>query len=91
MNAKKTRPGREFTEGLEHLTLVTQLGLTMAGSIGLGFFAGFYLDRWLGTRGLFLIVFILLGVAGGFITVFREITKTLAQGEDENQDTPQKD
>ncbi|MBW1714077.1 MAG: AtpZ/AtpI family protein [Deltaproteobacteria bacterium] len=58
---------------VEYLALVSQLGLTMAGSIGLGFALGFYLDRWLGTRGIFLVVFILLGVAGGGWTCYRQV------------------
>ena len=50
-----------------------QLGLTMAGSIGLGLAVGYYLDRWLGTGGLLLVLFILLGVFGGGITCYRQI------------------
>jgi len=50
-----------------------QLGLTMAGSIGLGLAIGYYLDRWLRTGGLLLVLFILLGVIGGGITCYRQI------------------
>ena len=57
----------------ENLVLVSQLGLTMAGSILFCFIIGLYLDRWLGTRGLFTIVFILFGVFGGGVTVYRRI------------------
>ena len=57
----------------ENLVLVSQLGLTMAGSILFCFVIGLYLDRWLGTRGLFSIIFILLGVFGGGVTVYRRI------------------
>ncbi len=52
--------GKETRKILEQLTMVSQLGLTMVGSIGLGFAIGFYLDKWLGTRGIFLTLFILL-------------------------------
>lgn len=58
---------------LEHLALVTQLGLTMAGAILLCFAIGYYLDKWLGTKGLFITVFILLGIAGGGYTAYRQI------------------
>lgn len=67
--------GREYKELMEQLTLVTQLGLTMAGSIIFGFAVGYYLDKWLGTRGLFLSVFTILGIIGGGYTVYRQIIK----------------
>ncbi|KIX15816.1 ATP synthase [Dethiosulfatarculus sandiegensis] len=57
----------------DHLALVTQVGLTFAGSLLLCFAVGYWLDEWLGTKGLFITVFILLGVAGGGYTVYRQI------------------
>ncbi len=58
------------------MTMVMQLGLTMAGSILLCFAIGYYLDKWLNTKGLFITVFILLGIAGGGYTVYRQIMET---------------
>lgn len=58
---------------IEYLALVSQLGLTMAGSIVLCFAIGFFLDMWLGTRGVFITIFIILGIVGGGITVYRQI------------------
>lgn len=60
---------------IEYLALVTQVGLTMAGSIALCFMIGYFLDKWLGTRGLFLVVFIILGIVGGAVTVYRQISQ----------------
>jgi ATP synthase protein I len=57
----------------ENAALVMQIGLTMVGSIMFCFFVGLYLDRWLGTRGVFLILFILFGIVGGAVTVYRQI------------------
>jgi ATP synthase protein I len=57
----------------DDLTLVTQLGLTMAGSILFCFAIGYCLDKWLHTKGLFISIFILLGVAGGGYTAYRQI------------------
>jgi len=76
-------PGREsvlvdFTKHrgwAEDLIIVSQLGLTMAGSIVLCFFVGLYLDRWLGTGGVFLVIFTLLGITGGGATAYRRITE----------------
>lgn len=61
----------------ENLSVVMQIGLTMAGCILFCFFIGFYLDKWLGTRGVFIAVFIVLGVIGGGVTVYRQIMQTL--------------
>ncbi|MEE9436616.1 MAG: AtpZ/AtpI family protein [Candidatus Adiutricales bacterium] len=67
--------GNNYKILLEQMALVTQIGLTMAGSIILCFFIGYFLDKWLGTRGIFLIIFILLGIAGGGWTVYRQIMR----------------
>jgi F0F1-type ATP synthase assembly protein I len=61
----------------ENLSIVMQIGLTMAGCILFCFFIGFYLDKWLGTRGVFITIFIILGVVGGAVTVYRQILQTL--------------
>ena len=45
--------GKETHKIFEQLVLVSQLGLTMVGCIGLGFAIGYYLDKWVGTRGIF--------------------------------------
>lgn len=57
----------------ENLSVVMQIGLTMAGCIVFCFFVGLYLDRWLGTKGIFVSVFTLLGVIGGGNVCYRQI------------------
>lgn len=72
---------------LEDLNLVMQLGLTMAGSILFCFAIGYYLDKWLNTKGLFITIFILLGIAGGGYTAYRQIMEiTQEKKKDEPQD-----
>lgn len=68
----------------ENAALVMQIGLTMAGSIMFCFFVGLSLDRWLGTRGVFLILFIVFGVVGGAVTVYRQIGDMLKDKEDKH-------
>ena len=58
---------------LEDLAIVTQLGLTMAGSIGLCMWVGYKLDGLLNARGVVLTLFIVLGIIGGGWTVYRQI------------------
>ena len=57
----------------ENLSIIMQLGLTMAGCIFFCFLIGRYLDKWLGTGGIFLTLFVVLGVIGGGNTVYRQI------------------
>lgn len=57
----------------DHLALVMQVGLTFAGSVLLCLAIGYWLDKWLGTKGVFITLFILLGIAGGGFTVYRQI------------------
>lgn len=61
----------------ENLSVVMQIGLTMAGCIVFCFFIGLYLDKWLGTKGIFVTIFTILGVVGGAVTVYRQILQTL--------------
>ena len=63
---------------------MSQLGLTMAGSILFCFAIGYYLDKWLKTKGLFITIFILLGIAGGGYTVYRQIMEVTGRGESKN-------
>ena len=54
-----------------------QLGLLSAGlafpvSIVIGYAMGYFLDRWLGTTFL-KIVFLLFGIAAGFVSFYRTI------------------
>jgi F0F1-type ATP synthase assembly protein I len=70
---------------VENLYIVTQLGLTMVGCIAFCFFIGRYLDRWLGTKGVFITIFIILGVIGGGVVVYRQIMEiTEVKKEDNN-------
>lgn len=63
--------------------LVMQLGLTVAGSILFCLAIGYYLDKWLNTKGVFITIFILLGIAGGGYTAYRQIMEMLEEDKDE--------
>jgi F0F1-type ATP synthase assembly protein I len=58
---------------VENLQVVMQVGLTMAGSIFLCFYIGLTLDRWLGLKGPFIVIFIILGIIGGAVVVYRQL------------------
>lgn len=63
--------------------LVMQLGLTVAGSILFCLAIGYYLDKWFNTKGVFITIFILLGIAGGGYTAYRQIMEMLEEDKDE--------
>jgi F0F1-type ATP synthase assembly protein I len=69
----------------ENLTIVMQIGLTMAGCIVFCFFVGLYLDKWLGTRGIFVTIFTVLGVIGGGVTVYRQIMEVIEDKRDDRE------
>jgi len=70
----------------EDLSIIMQLGLTMAGCIIFCLFAGLYLDRFLGTRGIFTTIFIIFGVIGGGVTVYRQILEITESNKKNKQD-----
>ena len=79
-NYKKNRPW------IENLSIITQLGLTMVGCIFFCFFIGRYLDKFLGTKGIFVAIFTVLGVIGGGIVVYRQILE-VTENKEENDNS----
>ena len=61
--------------------IVMQFGLTIAGCIVFCFFIGRFLDGWLGTKGIFITIFTILGVIGGANVAYRQIKEVLADEE----------
>jgi F0F1-type ATP synthase assembly protein I len=66
----------------ENLSIVLQIGLTMAGCIVACFFAGRYLDRWFASHGIFTIILTLFGIIGGGVVSYRQIMETFADQSD---------
>ena len=65
--------------GYEALVLCTQLGLTLATPIVLGALVGHWIDDKLGTNMIFLILFLILGIAGGAVSAYRQVM-TITKG-----------
>ena len=84
MAAKKFFNFKENRPWAQNLQIVMQIGLTMAGSIIFCMFIGRVLDGWLGTGGIFTIIFILFGIVGGGVVVHRQIMEVLEQDKKEN-------
>jgi ATP synthase protein I len=65
------------------LAALSSLGLMLPSSIAVGLFMGYFLDRLLGTAPWLLIIFTLLGVASGFLSLFRGLKKFGVENDDE--------
>jgi ATP synthase protein I len=63
----------------ENFQIVMQLGLTMVGCIMFCLYIGYKLDNWLGTKGIFVSIFILLGVVGGGAVAYRQILEVFEE------------
>lgn len=57
-------------EILKALGLINQIGLSMMVPIFMGLFFGQFLDGWLETSPLFMILFLMLGIFAGFRNLF---------------------
>ena len=57
------------------LAALSSLGLMLPSSIAVGLFMGYFLDKLLGTEPWLLIIFMLLGVASGLLSLFRGLKK----------------
>ena len=62
---------------LRRLAELTSIGLMLPSSIAVGLFMGYFLDRWLGTAPWLLLIFTVLGVASGLLSLFRALRKEL--------------
>lgn len=67
-------PNNGRREAFRQLGDLMSVGLVFPVAIAIGYAMGYYLDRWLGT-GFLKIVFLLFGIAAGFVSFFRVISK----------------
>ena len=70
-----TSRGEETVRLVKQIAAYSTLGLEMGLSVAAGIAIGYYLDRWLKTDPWLLIVFICLGAAAGFRSVYRAVKR----------------
>jgi ATP synthase protein I len=56
-------------------TMLASVGTQLVVSTFLGFGMGYWLDKKLGTSPALTIIFVVLGVAAGFLNVYRAVNK----------------
>ena len=54
---------------------LSTVGLTLVVATVLGLAGGYYLDGWLGTSPWLTLIGLLLGIAAGFVNLFRSVNK----------------
>ncbi|MBI5637124.1 MAG: AtpZ/AtpI family protein [Nitrospinae bacterium] len=62
------------------LTVFASVGTQLVVSIFIGFGMGYWLDKWLGTQPVLMLVFMLLGVAAGFLNIYRTVARGTKSG-----------
>ncbi|QDH16948.1 AtpZ/AtpI family protein [Swingsia samuiensis] len=53
--------------------IALRVGTELIAGLAVGVLIGYFLDRWLGYRALFLIIFALLGCSAGMLNVWRVV------------------
>lgn len=64
-------------ESFKFLGLISQVGLSILFSVSIFTILGVYLDRWLKTKGLFTIFFLLIGCFSSLWSAYQLIIKSL--------------
>jgi len=54
---------------------LSSVALMLPSSIIVGLFMGYTLDRWLGTRPWLLLIFTVLGIVSGLLSLIRALSK----------------
>ena len=57
------------------LAELSTVGLTLVVATMLGLAGGYYLDGWLGTSPWLTLIGLLLGIAAGFVNLFRSVKR----------------
>ncbi len=61
----------------KNLALITHLGILMTLPIFGGVFLGNWIDKKLGTGNIFLLILVVIGVASGFVNVYKVVMKDI--------------
>jgi ATP synthase protein I len=86
MGVSATEPGQSDRRWLRQLGALSGVGLTLVISTVLGLGGGIVLDRWLGTAPWLMLVGLLLGIASGFVNLFRAAGMFGREGEQGERD-----
>jgi ATP synthase protein I len=66
---------QEKTRDFVRLTRLSSIGIAFILCSFIGFGIGYYIDKLIHTKPVFMIVFIIVGTIAGFLNAYRTITK----------------
>ncbi len=69
--------GSDFTKIARDLASIGSFGFLMAAAVLMGYFAGNFLDNYFGTSPWLLILFLILGIVGGFLECFKILKRVM--------------
>jgi ATP synthase protein I len=58
---------------LKGLILMSTIGISMGISIVIGLAMGYYIDRYLGTKPWFMLLFLIFGIIAGFRNLYKSV------------------
>jgi len=71
----RNRLSENAGEALRTVGSLSTVGLAFVLALVIGFWFGQVLDRWMGTKPLFTIVFFFFGLAAGILNVYRIVSR----------------
>lgn len=72
---KKQNKSNPESGGISDYFWIASIGINLVISSAVGLFIGLYIDKWLHTKPVFMFLFFVIGIAAGFIQIYREIKK----------------
>jgi ATP synthase protein I len=69
---------------VRRLAELSSIAMILPASIAVGLFFGYLLDRWLGTEPWLLLIFTVLGIVSGLLSLFRALKKEMKDEPPEN-------
>lgn len=71
-------------ELIKYLSLISQLGLTVIGSILIFLVPSIFLEKKFQTDGVLILIFVLLGVSAGVYAAYKLLKKTLEMNDEKD-------
>lgn len=75
---------REYKQVFKVVTLISQIGITMLSSVFVCGLIGYFIDNRFGTHTF--IVFLILGIAGGYRAVYSLVKQFIVKKEDQGDE-----
>jgi len=72
-DARKAAEKSSSRAGAQGMGVAVRIGVEIISAVGVGFGMGYFLDRWLDTTPLFMVILLVLGGAAGVMNAYRVV------------------